>query len=66
MQILAKGNLVGAKLAPTAILRAFTPLVKRIRFSSSRFASPTQNQTENRQTLQLGVESADLDVNLRC
>ena len=32
MEILTKENLVGAKTAPTAISRTFTPLVRRIRF----------------------------------
>ena len=32
MEILTKENLVGAKGAPTAISRTFTPLVRRIRF----------------------------------
>ena len=31
-EILTKENLVGAKTAPTAVSRTFTPLVRRIRF----------------------------------
>ena len=33
MEILTKENLVGAKIAPTAVSRALTPLVRRIRFA---------------------------------
>ena len=32
MEILPKENLVGAKTAPTAVSRTFTPLVKDTRF----------------------------------
>ena len=32
MEILTKENLVGAKIAPTAVSRTFTPLVRRTRF----------------------------------
>ena len=31
-EILTKENLVGAKIAPTAVSRTFTPLVRGIRF----------------------------------
>ena len=31
MEILTKENLVGAKTAPTAVSRTFTPLVRKIR-----------------------------------
>ena len=32
MEILTKENLVGAKTAPTAVSRTFTPLVRETRF----------------------------------
>ena len=32
MEILTKENLVGAKAAPTAVSRTFTPLVRETRF----------------------------------
>ena len=59
MEILTKEKLVGAKTAPTAVSKTFTPLITkgsqvslvRIHFSHN------QNQTENRQTLGVGVES---------
>ena len=57
IEILTKKNLVGAKTAPTAISRTFTPLLRRIRFPLQGFTSPTQNQMEYRQTLGSGVES---------
>ena len=45
MEILTSENLVGVKTAPTAVSRAFTPLVRR--FDYQGFSSPTHNQMKN-------------------
>ena len=39
MKILTKENRVGAKSAPTAISRTFTPLERRVRFLVATFLS---------------------------
>ena len=57
MEILTNKNLVEAKVAPTAVSRTFTPLVRETRFPYYRFSFPTQTRMENCQTLGLGVES---------
>ena len=59
MEILTKENLVGAKTAPTAISRTFTPLARRISlpyFLCKDFSFWTMLKKQNRQTWGLGLE----------
>ena len=57
MEILTKENLVGAKIAPAAVSKTFTPLPRKPGFLSKDSLLPQPESDGNQQTLGVGVET---------